>query len=272
LAAPFARTPEPWDAGLHERNPAEARFEHYLRELEYDFVHHPDLGNGKHPDYLVQGLNQEFVCEVKSFNTAGAFQAAQVGTRSQKEILAPIRNLIKQASKQLKGIRDRPLVVVLANPRACPVPLGPFSVMAAMYGDVTIEIPVSGEEVTGDVTWTTGDNRRLYVVDPETGEQVGGHHEYISAVAILRQEDLAFREWSRQWKEQNRVFSDATKEAVALLEEASGEAVPHSNDIFLDIFETFSDCAVSLRRDVFNGPHDRRWIPNDTRTALVPLT
>ena len=62
--------------------------------------------------------------------------------------------------------------------------------MAAMYGDVKVEFQVSGEGASGDVTWTTGDNRRLYVVDPETGEQVDGHHDYISTVAVLRREDL----------------------------------------------------------------------------------
>ncbi|MEV4315148.1 hypothetical protein [Actinocrispum sp. NPDC049592] len=254
-------------------DPAQTRFEQYLYELGYEFDYEPDLGNGKRPDYLVSAHRHELVCEVKSFDTAGAFGTAQVGTLSQEDVLAPIRKQIGKASEQLKGIPSRPLVVVLANPRACPVPLDPFSVMAAMYGDVEVEIPVSDEGVGGDATWTTGYNRKLRVVDPETGEQVGGHHEYISAVIVLRHEDLAFRGWARRWKELNRgSSSDGTNETAAFLKAASGEGVPHSEDVFLDIFETVSDQAVPLPREVFNGPHDRRWVPNDTRTALVPLT
>lgn len=252
---------------------AEARFERYLGERSYGQVHHPDLGNGKRPDYLVRTRHQELICEVKSFNSEGSFQnAGPIGARSQHEVLKPIRKQIVRAAEQLKGIPDRPLVVVLANPRGCPVPLDPTSVMAAMYGDITVEIPLSAEGTDADATWTTGTNRKLAVVDPETGERIGGHHEYISAVAVVRHDDLAFKEWSRRWKEQRRgPSSDTREEAVAFLEEASGGGVPHSDDVYLDIFETISDQAVPLSRDVFNGPHDRRWVPNKSRTALVPL-
>jgi hypothetical protein len=254
-------------------DPAEARFERYLRELGYSQVHHPDLGTGKRPDYLVRTRHHELVCEVKSFDTDGAFRdAGPIGARSQQKVLAPIRKQIGKAAEQLKGIPDRPLVVVLANPRRCPVPLAPVSVMAAMYGDITVEIPVNADESGAHATWTTGANRKLAVFDPEIGEQVGGHHEYISAVAVLRQKDLAFREWSRRWKERNRDSSSTThEETAAFLDEAWGDGVPHSDDVHMDIFETISDQAVPLPRDAFNGPHDRRWVPNDTRTALVPL-
>jgi hypothetical protein len=222
----------------------------------------------------VRTRRHELVCEIKSFDTQGGFKdAGPIGARSQQEVLGPVRKQIGKAAEQLKGIPDRPLVVVLANPRGCPVPLAPVSVMAAMYGDITVEIPVmSAEGADADATWTTGANRKLVVVDPETGERVGGHHEYISAVAVLRQEDLAFREWSRRWKEQRRgPFSNAREEVVDFLEEASGDRVPHSDDVYLDIFETISYQAVPLPRDVFNGPHDRRWLPSKTRTELVPL-
>ena len=38
------------------------------------------------------------------------------------------------------------------------------------------------------------------------------------------------------------------------------------------IFETLSPAAVPLPRDVFDGPRDRRWVPNADRTALIPLS
>lgn len=252
---------------------AEAWFERYLRERKYRQVHHPDLGTRKRPDYLVRTRRQELVCEVKSFDTEGGWQnAGPIGARSQHDVLKPLRRQIGKAAEQLKDIPDRPLVVVLANPLKCPIPLDPVSVMAAMYGDITVGIPLRPEGTDTDATWTTGRNRKLAVVDPETGERVGGHHEYVSAVAVLRREDLAFKKWSRRWREQRRgTFSDTREEAVAFLEAASGEAPPHSDDVYLNIFETLSDQAVPLSRDVFIGPHDRRWVPNSSRTALVPL-
>ena len=255
-------------------DPAEARFEHYLRERGYGFEYEPDLANGKRPDYLVRAHPHELVCEIKSFNTAGTRGSVQVGALSQEEVLKPIRKHITTAATQLKGIPDRPLVVVLANPKGCPIPLDPRSIMAAMYGDVVVEFPVDSDGDGGGVSWTTGFNRKLAVVDPETGERTGGDHEYVSAVAVVRREDLAFKEWSRRWRvEHDADFprSASTKAAVAFLEAAAGDGVPHSDDVFVDVFETISGQAVPLPRDVFNGRHDRRWIPDNSRTALVPL-
>ncbi|SDN27788.1 hypothetical protein SAMN04488074_14315 [Lentzea albidocapillata subsp. violacea] len=256
-------------------DPAEARFEHYLRERGYGFEHEPDLATGKRPDYLVRANPHEFVCEIKSFNTAGTCGSGRVGALSQAEVLKPIRKHITTAAVQLKGIPDRPLVVVLANPKGCPIPLDPFSVMAAMYGDVGVEFSVTADGDGGDVSWTTGFNRKLAVVNPETGERIGGDHEYVSAVAVLRREDLAFQEWSRRWRVEHGAdfpCGATTKAAVAFLEAAAGDdGVPHSDDVFLDVFETVSSQAVPLPRDVFNGPNDRRWVPDNSRTALVPF-
>ncbi|MGW4826608.1 hypothetical protein ACWEOG_03430 [Amycolatopsis japonica] len=215
---------------------AEARFECYLRELGYGFDHEPDLGNGKRPDYLVQAGHVELACAVESFDTAGAFQAgrvgdAPVGAWSRKQVLSPIRKQIGKAAERLKGISGRPLVVVLVNPLGSPVLLDGFSIMA------------------------------------------GVHHGYISAVVVLRREDQAFKNWARWWWGERDLdpHSEAVTDAVAFLKAASGEGVPHNEEVHLEIFETISDQAVPLPRDVFNRPHDRRWVPNDDRTALIPL-
>ncbi|MCX4791252.1 MULTISPECIES: hypothetical protein [unclassified Streptomyces] len=58
---------------------------------------------------------------------------------------------------------------------------------------------------------------------------------------------------------------------TAALEAATGQNVPHSDDIFVRLVEAVSPEAVSLPRNVFNGPHDQRWIPNSEGTAFVPL-
>lgn len=132
---------------------------------------------------------------------------------------------------------------------------------------------VSGERRTRRhrADWTTGANPKLTIVDPETGERVG-NHEYISAVAILRHEDLAFKQWSHRWKDERRDLGsgDPRDHALAFLEQAAGDDVPHCDDVYLDVFHTISDQAIPLPRDAFGGPHDRHWVPDDTRTALVP--
>ena len=84
--------------------------------------------------------------------------------------------------------------------------------------DVSVGFPVSAQGDGGDATWAAGCNRKLAIVDPDTGEQVGGDHVYISAVVVLRQEDVAFEEWSRRWWDQHerrRLLPDATKAIAA---------------------------------------------------------
>lgn len=257
------------------RDPAEALFERYLTDRGYVFEYEQDLGTPKRPDYLVHAVGSEVVCEVKSFSTMGIFASPggnTVGTRLQAEALASVRSHISKAAAQLKGIEGRPLVVVLANPLGQPVPLEPYEVMAAMYGDLTVQFPLRADGSTGNATWHAGRNRRLRVTNPDSGEAAGGDHAYISAIAVLRNRNLAFDSWSKDWFEQHRdEHPDAASTSVSFLAAAQYAGVPGSDDVFLHVFETVSEEAVQLPRDIFNGPHDRRWVPDEERSALIPF-
>jgi len=45
------------------------------------------------------------------------------------------------------------------------------------------------------------------------------------------------RQHPRRWKERRGRFANTREEVVAFFEEASGDGVPHSDDVYLDIFE-----------------------------------
>ncbi|MFJ2937939.1 hypothetical protein ACIO8G_34890 [Streptomyces sp. NPDC087219] len=252
---------------------AEARVARYLRERGYTFEVEPEFGTGRHPDYLISAGKHSIVAEVKAFETYGMFANAvpgQVMTRSLSDALAPIRGKIKEAAGQLKGLQDRgwPLVVVLDNPAGRPIPLdSPYMILSAMYGDLTLNAPLEPEGVLGEFRAVAGRNGKLR-----------NDHAYISAVAVVRREDHAAL-WAAQWFDEHREAfgpggaedgDQGTRAMVAAFAEASKDA-PEGDDIFLEVFETLSDSAVPLPRDVFNGPRDRRWVPNPDRTALVPL-
>ncbi|MER5572380.1 hypothetical protein [Streptomyces massasporeus] len=244
---------------------AEARVARYLRERGYTFEVEPEFGTGRHPDYLVTAGDHTLVAEVKAFETYGMFENAvpgQVMSRTLTEALAPVRKQIKKAAGQLKGLRDRgwPLVIVLDNPGGRPIPFDtPHMVLSAMYGDLTMEAPVLADGSLGDFRGVAGRNGSLRT-----------DHPYISAVAVMRREDHS-ASWAGAWFDENRAQYDDAQSMAAAFTEASRDA-PEGDELYLEVFETLSPTAVPLPRDVFDGPRDRRWVPNADRTALIPLS
>lgn len=252
---------------------AEARVARYLRERGYTFEVEPEFDTGRHPDYLISAGGHTIVAEVKAFETYGMFENAvpgQMMTRSLEDALAPIRKKIKDAAGQLRGLQGRgwPLVVVLDNPGGRPIPFdSAHMILSAMYGDLTLEAPVDPEGALGDFRAVAGRNGKLR-----------NNHAYISAVAVVRREEHAAL-WAAQWFDEHREGfgpgdaddgDQGAKAMAAAFAEASKDA-PEGDDIFLEVFETLSGSAAPLPRDVFNGPRDRRWVPNGDRSALVPL-
>ncbi|QXE38789.1 hypothetical protein KQY30_35915 [Streptomyces sp. GMY02] len=250
---------------------AEARVARYLRETGYAFEVEPELGTGRYPDYLITAGEHTIVAEVKAFETYGIFENAalrQPMARSQEDALAPIRKKIKEAAGQLRDLQDRgrPLVVVLDNPGGRPIPFdSPHLIISAMYGDLALEAPLEPGGTLGEFRAVAGRNGRLR-----------NTHAYVSAVAVVRREAHA-TPWASQWFDEHRKDfgpgdaydgNQGMKAMGAAFVEASKNA-PEGDDLFLDIFETLSDSAVPLPRDVFNGPRDRRWVPNKDRTGLV---
>ncbi|MFE7122579.1 hypothetical protein [Streptomyces sp. NPDC057617] len=103
---------------------------------------------------------------VRAFETHGMFGNAverQVTTRSLQKALAPIRKQIRKAAGQLRGLqgRGRPLIVVLDNPGARPMPFAsPRMVLSAMYGDLTLQASIEPDGALGEFHAIAGRNGR----------------------------------------------------------------------------------------------------------------
>jgi len=210
----------------NEQNRGEALFKQYLAAWGYsDVEYEPEwLNPPKKPDFLIKTAWGEVVVEVEAFETWGLLTGLRDGMFAMQTLtktLRPIRRAISHGAEQMKGIEDRPLVVVLANPDNR-VPLSSQFVMAAMYGDPEFVFPA---DPTQPGFWRAGRNGRLYLVN-ERGV-AHGNHEYVSAVAVLR-------------------------------ETAMSSPVPRTS-VTLDVFETMSDRCVPLPSPLFAHDGDTRW-------------
>ncbi|MEV5282949.1 hypothetical protein [Streptomyces sp. NPDC052811] len=245
---------------------AEAWVASYLGERGYQFDKEPDLGVVKRPDYLITAAGRTVVAEVKAFETFGLLAGIEPGgpTRSHslKQALKPVRGQITEAAKQLRPLRDRgwPLVVILANPAERPIPLTTPMIISAMYGDLEVQIPTLPDGSAGEFRSGLGRNGKLT-----------NDHEYVSAVAVVRREFHA-KKWLDDWYTANRAeFGDDMRALAAAAAEARTTA-PTGYDIFMEVFETVSEAAVPLPRDVFNGPLDHRWGGNPDGTGICRIT
>jgi hypothetical protein len=97
-----------------------------------------------------------------------------------------------------------------------------------MYGQLNCTIPLDGRR---NAYWYFGRNARLRIVD-ERGV-AHGNHDYISAVAVIRE---------RLSVEENATGAHASQPAVTL-----------------DVFEAISDRCVPLPSPVFAHDGDTRW-------------
>lgn len=246
------------------KDPGELLFERYLAEHGGEILaYEPDLGTSKRPDYLVRVAGQEVVVEVKSFDTQLRLPVPGPGGFVPGPPFNAVRKKITVAAEQLKGISPYPLVVVLANPGHLPLPLSANQMIAAMYGDHEVTFTDDG------LQWRTGRNGRLHVDEPDG--TVRGNHPYLSAVAVLRCTDAADA-WATAWLQRDggshpNVFAAYT----AALTRAEQSGV-HGDTVSLDVFETVSEAAVPLPRNVFTGPTDTRWgrISEGRYGPLVP--
>lgn len=234
-------------------NQGEELFKLYLDQWGYtDYERQVEwLNPPKKPDFLVRTPLGEPIVELKSFTTSGLFEDAPVGvvqSRPLVKALGPIRSAIKAAAEQLKGIEDRPLVVVLANPENLPLPLNPAMVISAMYGDLAYTFGGPGESEG----WSLGRNGRLYVADGQGYER--GFHDYVSAVALISD---GVKAWGETWWDEHGASYESPAAALPDFEAAWREAPqPRAT---LDVFETVSDRCVPLPADLFFHEGDTRW-------------
>jgi hypothetical protein len=234
-------------------DPGESLFKRYLQSDGYSVLaYEPDLGTVKRPDFLIHAAGHEVVVEVESFNTPPMPSTPRSGFVNMSRQVTAVRRKITAGADQLKGIEGYPLVVVLANPRNSWVPLDGPSIIGALFGDLQVSFTADGE-----LFFHAGRNGKLHVKEPDGS--VRGNHPHISAVAVLR-----YIYPQAAWAAAMRRSQDAGNEdplaivrkSLFLLGE-QGEAAAEA--VCLDVYESVSETAIPLPREVFAGPHDTRW-------------
>lgn len=216
-----------WGALVTERhlNKGETLFERYLARCGYDNYDYErmNLNPPKKPDYLIRTDYGEVVVEVESFETRGLFENPPLQaavSRPLDRALAPVRNAIYHGAQQLKGIRGRALVVVLANPENRILPLDPLQVISAMYGDLEWTGP-DDQPLSGD--WHVGRNGRLHRVNQEGIAH--GYHDYLSAIAVVRVAENV-KAWADAWWEERGASYESPSEAVRDIRAAEAVDAP----------------------------------------------
>ncbi|MBS1886122.1 MAG: hypothetical protein JSU06_02950 [Actinobacteria bacterium] len=269
------------------KTPAERQFETYLRESGVDGHedHQPDLGGGpgaRRPDYLVTRGEAAAIIELKGFENSPLEDALARGRgvviRDASQELAPVRNKIGEALKQLRPYRDRPepLIVCLANPsRLMVASESQDEMIAAMYGERAVRVSIvtpENPEPADDPEWFLGRN----------GVFGGGLHPYLSAVMTLHERSYreeALKRWHQDMNERLADIEDRQERIILTYEAtrepafAEADATPGSYR-FVRVFEThnIADSAPPVPRDLFNGPRDEFRAYNPENGCLELLS
>jgi len=234
-------------------NPGETLFKRYVDEHNYDVLENErDFGTGKKPDFLLRRADETVVVEVKSFTSQPTVLPPRPGGFAAWSSLEIVRNTIKKAAGQLKGIHGHPLVIVLTNPLNSVVSLAPCDIYQAMYGDIQFTFNDDRR-----YQWRTGRNGRLHVSEPDGS--VRGHHEHVSAVIVARSMAVIDARATAWLNQQGTKYSNTMVAYTDALQHAESEGISSETTIQLDVFETVSDAAYPLPRTIFNGPYDTRW-------------
>ena len=236
---------------------SEKWFAAYLDSHGYSKQFEPELDGNKKPDFLIEKLTDQALCEVKEFETQGIFkdldfESEEAISRPAFKALRPIRNQIDTAATQLKEYQSLniPLLVVLSNPLNAQVTLNDQMVISAMFGDPSTVFTISENRETQSTDWV-GRNGSLR-----------NNHKHISGIVVLERT-------SKNQELLEQTIEDAREVNPNLgglgfmniyrnLESTLG------NDEFTyrcTLYENFSSTCVPVPLTLFNGPNDHRYRP-----------
>lgn len=250
---------------------ADRWFERCARERGYNpGEHEPDLserGMSKRPDYVVtNSADERAAFEVKAFTDkiplVQRLYSRQPVSAGPDQVFGPIREHVKAAAAQLKGLAEEmPVVAVLANPDGVPFDHSTEQVLAALYGNHEYRMAINtATGKPGPVSFGLGRDGRLKT-----------NHPYMSAVAILRHRehrqdavDALTAETKTQpgWEE-----IPAARRAEILLDviNANSADFPDGDYFYVDVIDTMSASleegpALPLPDSWFGEhPRDSRW-------------
>ncbi len=251
------------------RTASEKLLETYLTESGLrDFDYEPVIeGITRRPDYRVRVGNAQVFCEVKEFEP----QEQGPGVRC-VDPYPPIRSKINDAQKQLRALKGRMCVIMLANPYSSPVFLDPILIYGAMLGDVGITRPFEPDMGVVDrdrASWAflSGGKMNRY----RKGNAFEAQNTTISAICVLGQLAEGSR-WrrvrrARRKRETGRPFTLESR----LNEAAAAQNTEADSNLYRLRIQVYENpyAAVSLTRDFGAGPWDERFGERDGRPSRV---
>lgn len=187
--------------------------------------HEPDLGITRRPDFLVHHAGRPVVIEVKTPSTSPILKRTKIVgpnrafTMGADELHKPIRSAVKEASEQLKPLRERrcALVVAVANPHGLLFDHSAAMVLGALYGNQAVVLPY--DNATGTL------NAEAAAARFTRNGKLTNDHPYVSGVVLV---------------------------------DPGPDGVPVAR-AFETITAAVTGEAVSLPLGMFAGPHDRRY-------------
>lgn len=235
-------------------------FEEYLNGLGLKFTYEPPIGE-RRPDYLVQTVSGEVLCEIKDFEPNDEdppeMQAALEGrhnTVSSHEIpFDRIQLKIRAARNQLREFKGKcPCLVVLFDGSA-QVHLIDFTVLGAMYGKTLISVPILRDD----------DDREAessIVFERESRYLTRTSNTTVSAVAILQHVTPNRRLLDEAFAKRD---SEGGSDRIADILRFAFEFGEQHPEIFdrvprLHVFRNMF-AVVPWPREALNGPHDLLW-------------
>ena len=252
---------------------SELLFEELLQKRGFEFQKGEDFFKvgKKCPDYYVATEYGDIICEVKEFKEPEIHKIMmkeKVRTFSDKQILNPIKNKIKDASKQLKPYKKYkiPLVVILSNPNNYFVDLSDEEILSAMFGEIGIAIPLNNGK---EDNWYFGRNGIL------TNQK-----EYISAVCVLEYFPIESKELKEiilrvkdKYRYEELSFGLTSKLASEYLEEVEslkkkGQIIKEEKEVRLRVFHNFRT-HLKLSIEIFNSEYDENHIFDERKNSYL---
>ncbi|WP_033823333.1 hypothetical protein [Kitasatospora sp. MBT63] len=225
--------------GSQFQRPAPMWFERYLRERGYPFTREPGLATAAGPGCVVSVAGRTVACAV--MGSGGAFD------------LTALLDGFEDAAHRLGSARYRgtPCVIVVecsaggwlhSTADIC------RRLNRLLHGDIPREL-----HDTPDVPWSPrGDER------PE--QRLADAYPHISAVAVMARNSHA-SQWLRTRIVPPPKGLDSHQGWLHTVITEIGRA-PRGGFLSVDTLETLGRSASPLPGEIFDGPTDRRWIPD----------
>jgi hypothetical protein len=261
---------------------SEQRFAEYLDAEGYTWKHEPDyqglLGLSATPetcpDFLIDRDGLQAICEVQEFEEGELdrrLSTMRAGVLSDKDVYGRQRSALVDKARQLEPFAESgiPLVIVLSNPQHVFVGLDDHHVIAAMFGNPKVSIPVdtTGRGVPpGPATHLAEDYGAFVSLQRgEDGERFVARHPHVSGVVIVHErtneQDFIDEVMARHPSEEPGSTVAAAAAAIAGVKEVNelrdAGRVPDGQYQWVNVYEL--DGANPLPKAFFNGSRDVRF-------------